>query len=599
MKILPHPQKINISEEKYKTKDTFCVNFPKTDEFNRIKKYMGTFLNIKEGESEDISFIKDLSLKKSEEHIIRISENKTKIFYATEEAAFRAVSSLKQIFSQAKDGFVNQCEIYDFADIPVRGIMLDVSRGKLPKMSSIYEIVDLMANLKYNHLELYFDTFVFEYSKFPEYCKDTMAITASEIKELEKYCKERFIELVPNQNGFGHMKSWIDKEELHHLGIVLEDGSTLNTLNPFKEESLELVDKIYSCLLPYFESEYVNVGLDEPFELGKGDTKEACEKAGGIGKVYVDYVKKINDIVNKNYNKKIMFWADIVFKHPEYIKELPKNVTFLEWGYETEHKFERHCKRLSELGFDFYVCPGTSSWGSVTGRTDNMIFNIQNAAQAGKKHGAKGFLLTDWQQNDGQSYIISYIPFVYGASYAWNGGFEDVEEEYMRRDSVITDTLYYVDKEILEVTSEKSLADIIYRMGNYYLLEERHIFNNTMTFIYGRKMEKLYQLPYEKLNPVCVKNVRNYMKNISEELENEEFECKNKEIVLRKLKLLCGIVICICAYIEAELKKETDKKYILNRFEALKKEYSELWLINNKAVNNGKFFDKFKMFLSE
>ena len=30
-----------------------------------------------------------------------------------------------------------------------------------------------------------------------------------------------------------------------------------------------------------------------------------------------------------------MFWADIIIKKPEFVKELPKDVIALEWGYES------------------------------------------------------------------------------------------------------------------------------------------------------------------------------------------------------------------------------------------------------------------------
>ena len=34
-------------------------------------------------------------------------------------------------------------------------------------------------------------------------------MTGEEILALDAYCRERFIELVPNQNSFGHMERWL------------------------------------------------------------------------------------------------------------------------------------------------------------------------------------------------------------------------------------------------------------------------------------------------------------------------------------------------------------------------------------------------------
>ena len=73
--------------------------------------------------------------------------------------------------------------------------------------------------------------------------------------------------------------------------------------------------------------------------------------------------------------------------------ELPRDAVALEWGYEDTHDFERPAASMARLGIPFMVCPGTSSWNSITGRTANAIANIKSAAAAGVKHGALGLLV--------------------------------------------------------------------------------------------------------------------------------------------------------------------------------------------------------------
>lgn len=41
---------------------------------------------------------------------------------------------------------------------------------------------------------------------------------------MDKYCKERFIDLVPAVNAFGHMKHWLARDEYHDLEIKSEDS---------------------------------------------------------------------------------------------------------------------------------------------------------------------------------------------------------------------------------------------------------------------------------------------------------------------------------------------------------------------------------------
>jgi hypothetical protein len=103
------------------------------------------------------------------------------------------------------------------------------------------------------------------------------------------------------------------------------------------------------------------------------------------------------------------------------IRELPKNVIALNWGYEAGHPFEKEAAQFAKAKIPFYVCPGTSTWQTLIGRHDNALANLRAAAKAGKKFGAIGFLNTDW--GDGghpQPLAVSWPLFAAGAALAWN-----------------------------------------------------------------------------------------------------------------------------------------------------------------------------------
>ena len=44
--------------------------------------------------------------------------------------------------------------------------MLDISRSKVPNITTLKKLVDKFATLKYNHLELYVEGFSYEYNSF-------------------------------------------------------------------------------------------------------------------------------------------------------------------------------------------------------------------------------------------------------------------------------------------------------------------------------------------------------------------------------------------------------------------------------------------------
>ncbi len=55
------------------------------------------------------------------------------------------------------------------------------------------------------------------------------------------------------------------------------------------------------------------------------------------------------------------------------MKKLPKDITFVDWGYEPAHSFERNIMACREAGMDIYVAPGTQCWGTYSSKTDVMV----------------------------------------------------------------------------------------------------------------------------------------------------------------------------------------------------------------------------------
>ena len=329
--------------------------------------------------------------------------------------AFYARQTLAQLARQfAGTGKLPVVHIEDWPDFPNRGVMLDVSRDKVPTMDTLYQMVDLFASLKYNQLQLYTEH-TFAYPGHEVVWKDASPMTAEEIRALDAYCRERFIELVPNQNSFGHMHRWLKHDAYKYLG----ETPTSADLCPVHPGSIELLADMYASLLPNFSSSQFNVGCDETFSLGKGCSKEAVDSLGK-GRVYLNFLKQINGLV-RGHNRTMQFWGDIILEYPALIPELPDNIIAMEWGYEANHPFAKRGSQFAASGIPFYVCPGTSSWNSLLGRTGNALENLRLAARNGLDNGAIGYLVTDWGDSGHWQFApVSFAPFAYGAAVSWH-----------------------------------------------------------------------------------------------------------------------------------------------------------------------------------
>jgi hypothetical protein len=266
----------------------------------------------------------------------------------------------------------------------------------------------------------------FAYRRHPNVWAKASPFTGEEILELDAYCRERFIELVPNQNSFGHMHRWFEVPQYAPLAEA-PDGfdfpwgdhsSGPFSLCPIDPGSLALMTELFDELLPHFTSKLFNVGCDETFDLGQGRSRAECDRVGA-GRVYLDYLRKVYAAVRAR-DHIMQFWGDIIVQYPELIPELPKDAIALEWGYEAQHPFDEHGAQFVQAGLQFYVCPGTSSWNSIAGRTANALGNLQSAAENGLKHSATGYLNTEWGDNGHwQTLPINYLGFAMGAAYSW------------------------------------------------------------------------------------------------------------------------------------------------------------------------------------
>lgn len=333
-----------------------------------------------------------------EAYRLEITQTAIQVTSAGRAGAFYALVTLGQLLTQSQT--LPCCTIEDAPEFPMRGFMLDISRGRVPQMQTLYRTADLLAQFKYNQIQLYIEGFSFAYPSFPECTAGKTPLTGAELDAFKIYCAERCIELVPNQNSLGHMAPWLERPEYRHLAEQ-EDGLEVmgrkfppTTLDASAPESLKLVERMMDDLLPHFDSEWFNVGLDEAFELGKGKNAQLVRKCGA-DRLFLDYAVRLYEQV-KARGKRMMMWADAPASSELLRRELPKDILLLEWGYEAEYPLEARAKALSEAGRRFCVCPGTSSWSSFTGLTDNMLSNVKTAAKTAAEYRAEGILMTDW-----------------------------------------------------------------------------------------------------------------------------------------------------------------------------------------------------------
>ncbi len=391
-----------------------------------LKQRPGIFLLPKHQPLSAIKVVRGGSVPEYPEgYALTISKNGVEICFREPAGLRAATTTLRQLLREygRRLPFV---QIKDWPDFARRGVMLDISRGRVPRLETLLDLAEKLSDFKINELQLYTEH-TFAYKNYKSVWQSWGALTAKEIQILDVRCRELGIDLVPNQNSFGHLRYFLEDARLKKLAEIPEpyEAETRDflrrptTLAPNHPGTLPFLRGLYDELLPNFSSQFLNIGGDETWDLGKGQSKKLCATKGK-GRVYFDFIKKVHREV-AGRKKQMMFWGDIILKYPAIIRELPKNIIALNWGYEADHPFEKEAAQFAKAKVPFYVCPGTSTWQTLLGRHENGFANLRAAAKAGEKFGALGYLNTDW--GDGghpQPLAVSWPLFAAGAALAWN-----------------------------------------------------------------------------------------------------------------------------------------------------------------------------------
>lgn len=382
---------------------------------------------------------------KIDDHSIVLRGQKEGIYYG--------LKTLRQLITRYKNK-LPAMKIKDEPAFPNRGWMIDITRGRVPKLEYLMEIVDIASDFKINMLQLYIEhTFMFDFTSEINLGKD--GLRAEDILILDHYCKEHMIQLVPCIATFGHLFEILKSDSYKHL-CEYEDfpnepydwmkrqlHHTLDCNNP---ESYEFVKKILEHFVPLFSSPIVNICGDETFDIGRGKNKEFVKEAGAA-RLYVDFIKKVMAMI-KSMGKKVMFFGDMIIEHPEYLKELPEDIICMNWNYEPDVTRDAtaifHKARVKQ-----YVCPGTLGWNRALNDYKGAFLNITRLIQYGQEYKADGVLITEWGDFGNINLLSTSLPgLILGAVMAWNPYEED------------TLTLEEYNKEVISLLGFDGMEDL-------------------------------------------------------------------------------------------------------------------------------------------
>ena len=435
------------------------------------------------------------------------------------------------------------------------GLMIDCSRNAVRTISAIKRIIDMMSMLGYNTLMLYTeDTYEIKGRPYFGYLRGRYS--KEEIKEIDSYCKERNIELIPCIQTLAHLNGmirWKEFEDIVDCNDILLVG---------EEKTYELIDDMLRTISENFSTNIVHIGMDEAWMLGMG---KYIQKNGYTRPVMImtEHLDHVAAICGK-YGLKPLIWSDMLFQVNDSTEEietyriLPENITPVYWDYYSVSK-EHYDKKIAEhkdLKRPFWFAGGFWTW---TGFVPHNMFSIKASREAVlscAENGVENIFFTMWGDNGAEASVFSVLPSMYYISQLIKGISDEnkIKQGFKEFTGIEFDDFLLID--IPEITNNNANCTKIVNPDKYMLYNDyflgiydsitdgyaNHIYHNTACKLEKLVKNKDYGYIFKTIQSLCrILSIKNdlgirtrqaYQSDKREELERLTDEYKNTEKAL-------------------------------------------------------------------
>ena len=351
------------------------------------------------------------ALARAEGYVLRVTPARVVLVGADEAGLFYGLRTLAQLVEPAG---VPQVRINDWPAMKYRGLSVDISRGPVMTEERMHGLVRTLADFKMNVLSFYMEH-VFPYRSSPGVAPES-GLTAEKLAKVAAYAHEYHVDLIPQQQTFGHLHNML-KLELYADMAETEHGTVLAAEN---ERGYRWVEGAAKELAATFRSPYLHIGSDETFELGEGQSRALVARVG-VGEAYLLHMRRVTKMLAP-LGKKLMFWGDIALSHPELMPKLPKELVAVTWNYDAKDDFRGFIDPFRRAGMEVWVAPGLNNWSRLYPDMRRAMGNINQFTLDGKRQGAVGMLNTHWNDSGDSLFNVNWQGVLFSAAAAWQEG---------------------------------------------------------------------------------------------------------------------------------------------------------------------------------
>jgi hexosaminidase len=358
---------------------------------------------------------------KAEGYVIAAGGGGLKVIGDSAAGVFYGVQTVKQLIEgDGANAVLHAANVRDWPAMKYRGLDDDLSRGPVTTLEFQKHLIRTLAAYKVNLYSPYFEH-TQQYASNPLMAPPGGSVSAEEARELVEYARLYHIDVVPEQEAFGHLHHNLAWEQYQPLAETPHGA----VLAPGQPGSIALIKQMFTELAALYPGPFLHIGADETVDLGLGQTKTDVD-ARGLAPVYLDFLQRIVTEL-KPLNRRFLFWGDIAQDSPDLLKGLPQSfkdsTIAIAWVYTPEARgYDRFLTPFTNAGMETWVAPSVNNFRKVYPNNNYALENIQRFTADGQRLGSTGQLNTIWNDDGEGLFNQDWYGILFGAAAAWQKG---------------------------------------------------------------------------------------------------------------------------------------------------------------------------------
>jgi len=532
--IIPIPTSLTITKGYFVLDNSVGISYDDTFKISGdfLRNFIEEGSNIQLDSNSDIQFVLDETIENAEGYNLDIQPYQITISAKTDQGAFYAVQSLRQLLPPEFENnsisdekiSIQSMTIRDAPQFQYRGMHLDVGRH-LFSVDFIKKYIDALAMLKMNtfHWHLTEDQgWRIEIKKYPKlqevaaYRDETLIghysnqphqfdgkryggfYTQDDVKNIVAYAQSRHVTVIPEIELPGHAQAAI--AAYPNLGCTGEHVDVATKWGVFehiycsKDETFEFLEDVLDEVIPLFPSEYIHIGGDEAPKT-KWKTCEQCQnriKSEGLKdehELQNYFITRIETYLNSK-GKQIIGWDEILEGG------LAPNATVMSWRGTSgaiEAAKQKHnviMTPTSHCYFDYYQSTNPNEPTAIGGFLPlekvygfNPIPSELNDNEAKYILGAQGNIWTEYMPTQEHVEYMAFPRILAMSEVVWSKNGNKVYSDFTKRVEHFNKRLDALDinyaNNLYEIDGELKSKD----NKNYYqlstTLEDKTIYYTT------------------------------------------------------------------------------------------------------------------------